>query len=426
MQDKNLMQDKNATLHQPQGGTGTTTNLAMGVLVSLSICHCCNDTLQAVVNSLYPIIKDDLMLSFVQIGIITLIYQMSASVLQPIMGFYLDRKPNPWFLTLAGCFTFIGMVCLAYANTIELVILSVVLVGTGSSIVHPEASRLTSLASGGRKGFAQSVFQVGGNFGGSLGPLLAALVIAPYGRQYTTLVAFLAFVGIAASIFIGMWYKRLLAEADQNGVADVPGVKPEKHKLIRKGDPLWIPRPYSDNKTYFVIGVLLMLIFSKYVYMASMSSYYTFYLIDKFGVSIQDSQYALFIFTFATALGTMLGGPIGDKIGRKYVIWASILGAAPFSIAMPFANLEWTIIFSFGVGFMLSSAFPAIIIYAQELLPNRLGMISGLFFGFSFGIAGIAAAFWGGYAESNGIEAVFHISAYLPLLGIVALLLPKR
>ncbi|MEG0519192.1 MAG: MFS transporter [Bacteroidales bacterium] len=418
----------------------------MGVLVSLSVCHCCNDTLQAVVNSLYPIIKDDLALNFVQIGIITLIYQMSASVLQPIMGFYLDRRPNPWFLTLAACLTFTGMVFLAYANTIGLVILSVVLVGAGSSIVHPEASRLTSLASGGRKGFAQSIFQVGGNFGGSLGPLLAALVIAPYGRNHTALVAFVAFIGIGASILIAGWYKKLLAEADKKAMAEigtnaagmssetncaanvdvVAEAAPRKHKVVHKGDPDWIPRPYSDQKTYFVIGVLLLLIFSKYVYMASMSSYYTFYLIDKFGVSIQNSQYALFIFTFATALGTMLGGPIGDKIGRKYVIWASILGTAPFSIAMPFANLEWTIVFSFGVGFMLSSAFPAIIIYAQELLPNRLGMISGLFFGFSFGIAGIAAAFWGGYAESHGIEAVFHLSAYLPLLGIVAVLLPKR
>ncbi|MEF9931637.1 MAG: MFS transporter [Bacteroidales bacterium] len=400
--------------------------MAMGVLVSLSICHCCNDTLQSVVNSLYPMIKDDLALDFIQIGIITLIYQMSASVLQPIMGFYLDRKPNPWFLTLAACLTFIGMIFLAYANTVTLILISVILIGAGSSIIHPEASRLTSLASGGKKGFAQSIFQVGGNLGGSLGPLLAALVIAPYGRQNTAIVALLAFGGITASIFVGKWYKKLLAQADFKEYGDKLGLKPHKHKLIQKGDPLWIPRPYSDNKTYFVIGVLLVLIFSKYVYMASMSSYYTFYLIEKFGVSIQNSQYALFVFIFATALGTMVGGPIGDKIGRKYVIWASILGAAPFSMAMPYANLEWTIIFSFGVGFMLSSAFPAIIIYAQELLPNRLGMISGLFFGFSFGIAGIAAAFWGGYAESNGIEAVFSISAYLPLLGIVAVLLPRR
>ncbi|MEG2849670.1 MAG: MFS transporter, partial [Bacteroidales bacterium] len=236
-------------------GKNTAGNMAMGVLVSLSICHCCNDTLQSVVNSLYPMIKDDLALDFIQIGIITLIYQMSASVLQPIMGFYLDRKPNPWFLTLAACLTFIGMIFLAYANTVTLILISVILIGAGSSIIHPEASRLTSLASGGKKGFAQSIFQVGGNLGGSLGPLLAALVIAPYGRQNTAIVALLAFGGITASIFVGKWYKKLLAQADFKEYGDKLGLKPHKHKLIQKGDPLWIPRPYSDNKTYFVIGV---------------------------------------------------------------------------------------------------------------------------------------------------------------------------
>lgn len=398
-------------------------NLVMGILLSLSVCHCCNDTLQAVISSLYPMIKDDLALSFIQIGIITLIYQLSASVLQPVLGLYLDRRPNPWFLTVAAVCTLLGMVALAYANTLGTVILSVVLVGIGSSIVHPEASRLASLASGGRRGLAQSVFQVGGNFGGSLGPLLAALVIAPYGRHHTALVACLAFIGIAASIFIGKWYKKLLLK---EGLLSSGKEKAVKKAVAHRGDPDWIPRPYSDKKTYFVVGVLLVLIFSKYVYMASISSYYTFYLIEKFGVSIQDSQYALFVFTFATALGTLLGGPIGDKIGRKYVIWASIVGAAPFSLAMPHASLAFTIIFSFCVGFTLSSAFPAIVLYAQELLPNRIGMISGLFFGFSFGIAGIAAAYWGGYAESHGIEAVYNLSAYLPLLGMVAVFLPRR
>lgn len=406
--------------HKTDNGRG---NLVMGILLSLSVCHCCNDTLQAVISSLYPMIKDDLALSFIQIGIITLIYQLSASVLQPVLGLYLDRRPNPWFLTIAAICTLLGMVALAYADTMGTVIMSVILVGIGSSIVHPEASRLASLASGGRRGLAQSVFQVGGNFGGSLGPLLAALVIAPYGRHHTALVACLAFVGIAASIVIGKWYKKLLL---REGLLSVGKEQAAKKAVAHKGDPDWIPRPYSDRKTYFVVGVLLVLIFSKYVYMASISSYYTFYLIEKFGVSIQDSQYALFIFTFATALGTLLGGPIGDKIGRKYVIWASIVGAAPFSLAMPHANLTYTIIFSFCVGFSLSSAFPAIVLYAQELLPNRIGMISGLFFGFSFGIAGIAAAYWGGYAESHGIEAVYNLSAYLPLLGMVAVFLPRR
>lgn len=393
----------------------------MGILLSLSVCHCCNDALQAVVNSLYPIIKDDLMLNFVQIGILTLCYQLSASVLQPLMGFYLDRKPNPWFITIAALLTFSGLCCLAFADSFFTVILSVTLVGAGSSIVHPEASRLTSLASAGRKGLAQSIFQVGGNLGSSIGPLLAALVIAPYGRENTVFVAFLAFVGVGASVFIARWYKKLL----KNNTTTEGGVKVSK-KLAHPGDTEWIPRPYSNKKTYFYIGILLMLIFSKYVYMASMSSYYTFYTMEKFNLSVQDSQYALFIFIFATALGTMLGGPIGDKIGRKYVIWASILGATPFTLALPYVNLTWTIIFSFGAGFMLSSAFPAIVILAQELLPNRIGMISGLFFGFAFGIAGIAAAVWGNYAESHGIEAVFAISSYLPLIGVVAIFLPRR
>ncbi len=391
----------------------------MGVLLSLSICHCCNDALQAVVSALYPIIKNDLALNFVQIGMITLFYQMSASVLQPIMGLYLDKKPNPWFITLAGVFTFSGLTGLAFANSLWSVILSVVLVGTGSSIIHPEASRLTSIASNGRRGLAQSIFQVGGNLGSSIGPLLAAFIIAPYGRENTVFAALLGFVGIGVSIYIGIWYKKLLSKraANESG---------KRVKIVKRGDPDWIPRPYSDNKTYFVIGVLLILIFSKYVYMSSMTSYYTFYTMGKYGLDVQNSQYALFVFIFATALGTLLGGPIGDKIGRKYVIWISTLGAAPFSLAMPYVGLEWCMILSFGAGFMLSSAFPAIVIYAQEILPNRVGMISGLFFGFAFGIAGIAAAYWGGYAEKHGVEAIFNISSYLPLLGIVAVLLPKR
>ncbi len=390
----------------------------MGILVALSICHCCNDALQAVVNSLYPVIKNELALSFVQVGIITLCYQLSASVLQPLMGLYLDRRPNPWFITLAALFTFTGLVCLAYANTFATVIMAVIMVGVGSSIVHPEASRLTSLASAGRKGLAQSIFQVGGNLGGSIGPLLVALV-TPYGRENTTFVALLAFVGVGASIFIAKWYKGLLKASQAEGA-------PKHTKLVKRGEPGWIERPYSDRRTYFYIGVLLVLIFSKYAYMASMSSYFTFFTIEKFGLTVQQSQYSLFLFVFATALGTLLGGPIGDKLGRKYVIWASILGATPFTLLLPHMSLGWTLVCAFGAGFMLASAFPAIVIMAQELLPNRIGMISGLFFGFAFGIAGIAAAFWGGYAEREGIEAVFALSAYIPLLGVVAICLPKR
>ncbi len=397
--------------------TKNPTAPLMGILLSLSLCHCCNDALQAVVTSLYPLIKSELMLDFVQIGIITLCYQMSASILQPLMGLYLDSRPNPWFITLAACFTFTGLVTLAYASTFFSVIFAVILVGTGSSIVHPEASRLTSLASAGHKGLAQSIFQVGGNLGSSIGPLLVAL-ITPYGRENTTFIALLSFVGIAASVVIARWYSKLLK---QRGKADLKRVK-----LPKRGDANWIPRPYSNSRTYFYIGVLLILIFSKYAYMASMSSYFTFYTIDKFALSDQHSQFALFAFIFSTALGTMLGGPIGDKIGRKYVIWVSILGATPFTLLLPHMNLPLTIACSFGAGFMLSSAFPAIVILAQELLPNRLGMISGLFFGFAFGIAGIAAALWGVYADAHGVQELFKLAAFIPLLGAVAILLPRR
>lgn len=400
-----------------KGSNGGASRPLMGILLSLSLCHCCNDALQAVVTSLYPMIKSDLALTFVQIGVITLCYQLSASVLQPLMGVYLDRKPNPWFITFASIFTFSGLLCLAHANTFYTVIASVVLVGTGSSIVHPEASRLSSLASAGRKGLAQSIFQVGGNLGSSIGPLLAAFLIAPYGRENTTFVAFFAIFGIAISIPIAMWYGKLLKER---------AVSRKESRLLQPGDEGWIPRPYSNGLTYFYIGVLLVLIFSKYVYMASVSSYYTFYMIAKFGLTVQQSQYALFVFIFATALGTLLGGPIGDKFGRKHVIWASILGAAPFTLAIPHVGFAGCIACSFGAGFVLSSAFPAIVILAQELLPNRIGMISGLFFGFAFGFAGIAAAFWGRYAEAHGVIALFDVSAYLPLLGLVAIFLPRK
>lgn len=390
----------------------------MGILFALSITHCCNDTLQGVLTSLYPIIKSDLALDFIQIGIITLIYQMSASILQPLFGLVLDKRPRPYMLTVAALFTFTGLIALAYANTFLLAILSVIFVGVGSSIVHPEASRLTSLASAGRKGFAQSVFQVGGNLGSSIGPLLAAFVIAPYGRQNTVYATAFSIIGIIASIFIARWYKKIL---EKRGVDTSV-----KKKIAKKGDADWIERPFSDKTTYRAIVVLLLLIFSKYVYLSSLTSFYTFYTIDKFGLTVQQSQYALFVFIFATALGTMFGGPIGDKIGRKYVIWFSILGTSPFALLMPYMPLGWTIAFSFMAGFILSSAFPAIVIYAQELLPNRIGMISGLFFGFAFGIAGVASAFWGGVAEHHGVETVFKYSAYLPLLGIVAVFLPQK
>ncbi len=389
----------------------------MGILLSLSICHCCNDALQAVVSSLYPMIKSDLGINFVQIGLLSLCYQMTASIFQPLSGLYLDRNPNPYFITLSACLTFAGLMCLAFADSFVMIVLSVMIVGLGSAIVHPEASRLTSMASGGRRGLAQSVFQVGGNVGSSIGPLLAAFIVAPYGRQNIALVALLSFVGIGVSLIISRWYKGLLLERKQHLATNKGKVHPAFTQEAQ---------PYSNRRTAFYIGVLIVLIFSKFVYTASISSYYTFYTMEKFGLSLQQSQYALFVFVFATALGTLFGGPLGDKIGRRNVIWFSILGTSPFALAMPYMGLQGSLVCSFVAGFIISSAFPAILIFAQELLPSRLGMISGLFFGFAFGIAGIAAACWGVYAQYFGVEAIFTLSAFLPLLGCVAILLPKK
>lgn len=389
------------------GASRAAGGVAFGVLFSLSISHCLNDAMQSVVSAVYPLIKDNLSLSFAQIGLITLVYQMAASVFQPLVGIYLDKKPNPWFLPIGMGSTFIGLLCLAFASTLWLVMIAVFMVGIGSSILHPEASRLTSMASGGKRGMAQSIFQVGGNFGGALGPLFAALLIAPFGQKHIALACIMALAAMVSIYPVCRWYKRKLAEM----------------KTIT-GQEKVIELPLSRKLTVFSISILLILIFSKYIYMASLSSYYTFYLIDKFGVSVQHSQFFLFIFLFATAVGTLVGGPLGDKIGRKYVIWISILGTAPFSLLMPHADLLWTCILSFLIGLILSSAFPAILVYAQELLPYKLGLISGLFFGFSFGVAGIASAVLGEVADIHGIVYVYNLCAYMPLLGLVTYFLP--
>ncbi|MFI3244297.1 MAG: MFS transporter [Akkermansia sp.] len=389
----------------------------MGILLSLSICHCCNDALQALVSSLYPMIKSDLGISFAQIGLLSLCYQLTASIFQPLSGIYLDRKPNPYFITLSACLTFMGLMCLAFADSFVMIILSVMIVGMGSAIVHPEASRLTAMASGGRRGLAQSVFQVGGNLGSSIGPLLAAFLVAPYGRHNIALVAVLSFVGVGFSLYVSRWYKQLLKERKQHLDTNEGAVHPA---FVHEA------QPFSKRRTRFYIAVLIVLIFSKFVYTASISSYYTFYTMEKFGLSLQHAQYALFVFVFATALGTLVGGPLGDKIGRKNVIWFSILGTSPFALAMPYMGMQGSLVCSFFSGLIISSAFPAIVIFAQELLPSRLGMVSGLFFGFAFGIAGLAAACWGVYAQYFGVEAVFALSSYLPLLGCVAILLPKK
>lgn len=386
----------------------TSSEIALPVLIALSLSHCLNDLLQSLLAASYPLFKEDLALSFGQIGLITLVYQMAASVFQPLAGLFFDKRPFVWSLPAGMCFTLVGLLNLAFASNLHWVLVSVFLIGVGSSILHPEASRITSLASGGRRGFAQSVFQVGGNLGGSFGPLLMALLVAPYGRHNIAYFAIVAFVAILVMIPVCRWYKAYLRR-----------VKWRPANAVRHA-----PMPLPHGRTFFAIAILLTLIFSKYIYMASLSSYYTFYLMHKFGVSVQQSQIFLFVFLLATAAGTLMGGPIGDRIGRKYVIWMSILGTAPFSILMPHVSLAWTVVLRFCVGFMLSSAFPAILLYAQELLPNKLGLISGLFFGFAFGIAGIASAVLGDMADHYGIEAVYNICAYMPLLGLVTWFLP--
>ena len=393
-----------------QNKVQATTGITFRILVALSICHCLNDTLQSVISAVYPLCKEELGLSFAQIGLITLVYQSAASVCQPLTGLFFDKWPSAWSLPTGMSFTLVGLLSLAFANTLPLVLCSVALVGIGSSVFHPEASRLTSLASGGKRGLAQSLFQVGGNLGGSLGPLLAAVFVAPYGRRHIALFTILAFTAIMVMIPVGHWYKSFLLR-----------LRKAEGETLKTS----VSRPLPMGKTVFSIAILLILIFSKYIYMASLNSYYTFYLIHKFGVSVQASQLYLFVFLIATAIGTLLGGPIGDRVGRKYVIWASILGAAPFTLIMPHVeNLYLTTVLSFCVGLTLSSAFPAILVYAQELLPYKLGLISGLFFGFAFGVAGIASAVLGNMADRYGIEAVYNVCGYMPLIGLVTWFLP--
>jgi len=388
--------------------TSPISETTFRILIALSAIHFFNDALQSLLSASYPILKEDLHISFTQIGLITLVYQLSSSVFQPFVGFYFDKRPSIWSLPAGIMCTLTGLVSLAFASDILMVFMAVFLIGSGSSVVHPEAAKLTSMASGGKRGMAQSLFQVGGNFGGSLGPLLIAFFVSPFGRQYMACFSVLSFVAFIVAIPVCKWYRKTLRMIAEKGRDGNTGIQ----------------TPFPVGKTIFSIMILLVLIFSKYVYMTSLYSYYTFYLIEKFGVTIQYSQILLFVFLSATAIGTMAGGPISDKIGRKYVIWISILGASPFALLMPHAGLFWTIVLSFCTGFVLSSAFPAIIVYAQELLPGKLGLISGLFYGFAFGIAGIASAILGKMADAHGIESIYHLCAYMPLLGLIAWFLP--
>jgi FSR family fosmidomycin resistance protein-like MFS transporter len=383
---------------------------AVIVLCALSFGHFLNDMMQSLIPSIYPILKGNFGLDFGEVGIITLVYQCTASLLQPAVGLFTDRRPMPFSLSAGMGFTFAGLFVVAYAPNFGMLLLGAALVGMGSSIFHPESSRIARVASGGRPGLAQSVFQVGGNIGSAIGPLLAAFIILPHGQGSVAWFAVAALVGMVLLGNVGAWYRRRgVLRARPRGT----------HAAAAEGAPT------SRRQIGVVIAILITLVFSKYFYLASISSYYTFYLIDTFHVSVQSSQIHLFIFMGAVAAGTIIGGPLGDRFGRKYVIWFSILGVLPFTLALPHANLFWTGVLSIPIGLILASAFPAIIVYAQELVPGKVGTISGLFFGIAFGLGGLGAAVLGEFADMTSIRFVYQVCAFLPALGLLAGFLPN-
>jgi MFS transporter, FSR family, fosmidomycin resistance protein len=381
--------------------------MATRILASLSFCHLLNDMMQSLLPSIYPILKQNFGLSFSQIGLITLVNQITASLLQPIIGFYTDRRPQPYSLATGMAFTLGGMILLAFGVNFGLIVVASALIGLGSAVFHPESSRIARLASGGRHGFAQAFFQVGGNAGSAVGPLLAAYFVLPHGQRSIAWFSLTALLGILFLWTVGNWYKN-------NGATAAP---------LHAG-PVAAPAR-SSRRTRTALVLLLGLLFSKYIYLASFGSYYTFYLIDRFQLSVRSSQIHLFLFLGAVAAGTMFGGPIGDRIGRRRVILWSILGVLPFSLALPYADLFWTRILSITIGLILASAFSAIIVYAQELVPGRVGTIAGLYFGFAFGIAGIGAAALGELADRTSIGVVYQVCSCLPAIGILGFFLPK-
>jgi FSR family fosmidomycin resistance protein-like MFS transporter len=376
------------------------------VLGGISFSHFLNDTMQSLIPSVYPILKENYALDFAQIGMITLAFQVTASLLQPVVGYVTDRKAQPFSLAIGMGSTFVGLLLLSVAHVYGMILVSAGLIGLGSAVFHPESARIARMASGGRYGFAQSIFQVGGNFGSAMGPLLAALIIVPFGQPSIAWFSSIAFVAIVLLFQIGRWYK--------------PRIVPRKSAAQTRS-----PEAPTPARTAIALAVLIVLVFSKFIYMSSLTSYYTFYLIEKFHVSTQTSQLLLFVFLGAVAVGVYFGGPLGDRFGRRYVIWLSILGVLPFTLLLPFANLPGTVALTVVIGLIISSAMPAIIVFAQELMPHRLGMISGMFFGFAFGAAGIGAAVLGEVADAKGIEFVYQVCAFLPAIGLLAMFLPK-
>lgn len=380
---------------------------AYAILFTIGTCHLLNDMIQSVIPALYPLLKDKYGFTFAQIGIITLVFQTTSSVLQPFVGQYADRHPQPYSLAAGMCFTLLGLVALAFAPGFAPILLSVALIGCGSSVFHPEASRVAQMASGGRKSLAQSIFQVGGNGGSAVGPLLTALIVIPFGQHAVGWFALAALVAVALLVRIGRWYAGMIAAIRSRRAQRAAATGTLPKATVRAA-----------------MGILVLMIFSKYFFNACMTSYFTFYLIDKFGVSVQQSQYCLFAYLAAFAAGTLLGGFMGDRYGRKYVILFSILGAAPFTLAMPYTGLGWTIFMAVMSGLVIASAFSAIVVYATDLMPDKVGMVAGIFFGLMFGLGGIGSAFFGWLADATSIDYIFKVSTWLPLMGVIAFFLP--
>jgi FSR family fosmidomycin resistance protein-like MFS transporter len=388
-------------------GRSQAENTTYAVILAVSFCHLLNDVMQSLLAAIYPMLKADYGLDFWQIGSLTMTFMVTASLLQPVIGMLTDKKPMPYSLPVGMGSSMVGLFVLAFASNYAALILGAAFIGIGSAIFHPESSRVARLASGGRYGLAQSLFQVGGNFGQALGPLLAAFIVVPRGQSSIAWFAFAAIVGMIVLWQVGNWYSRYRRRSAKRPAGTITVALPRRKIVI-------------------ALVVLALLVFTKNIYMASLSSYFTFYAIHKFGVTVQQSQLMLFVFLGAAAVGTIMGGPIGDRFGPKFVIWFSILGVLPFTLALPYANLEWTIVLTAFIGLILASAFPAIVVFAQELVPGRVGMVAGIFFGFAFGMGGIAAAVLGVVADARGIEFVYMVCSYLPLLGLLTIFLPSQ
>ncbi len=398
-------QGRTTSLDAPRISHAAAQGTALGILASISLCHGLNDLMQSVLPAVYPILKESYHLDFGQIGLITFANQVTASLLQPVIGTFTDKRPKPYSLPVGMGFTLLGLLLLSVAPSFGMILLAVALVGIGSSIFHPESSRVARLASGGRHGFAQSFFQVGGNFGSSTGPLLAAYIVQPYGQRSIAWFSAAALVAMTILYRVGGWYRQHIIETVRSARAAVALGAPSRRVVL-------------------ALSVLMLLVFSKNVYLASLTSFFTFYLIQKFGISVQSAQIHLFVLLGSAAVGTFIGGPIGDRIGRKAVIWFSVLGVLPFTLLLPYANLFWTEILTVVIGLIFASAFPAIVVFAQELLPGRVGAVSGLFFGFAFGFAGLGAALLGQLADATSINVVFSVCSFLPAIGLLTWFLP--